>query len=338
MDLRVLVVNLAGETVFGPEMFQRPLFGFELRARVRVRIKKTFRLVHGENLLADGEPLQVGDDEGEVLLNIVFVSHTVVTWGDHGRGGDSSNAHEFLAEGVVSITGNLCAFAALKTTGQVVTWGRQHYGGDSEAVADRLTDGVVSISKSGGAFAALKEAGEVVAWGSWDDGGDDGGDDRLATGVVSISDNGREKRNSFAALKEAGEVVVWGFGVSPAIIFLDDVISITGDDYAFAALKSTGQVLTWGDDQAGGDSTAVADRLADGVVSISAAPGGAFAALKNTGQVVAWGDTEFGGDCSAVMDRLADGVVSISVNYVRVLMFAQCCPMLSMGMHVHMST
>ena len=40
------------------------------------------------------------------------------------------------------------------------------------------------------------------------------------------------------------------------------VASVTGNSYAFAALKEAGEVVTWGAPGSGGDSSAVAERLA----------------------------------------------------------------------------
>jgi hypothetical protein len=65
----------------------------------------------------------------------------------------------------------------------------------------------------------------------------------------------------------------------------------------------------------------VADRLADGVISITGNGGidmargmGAFAAVKESGEVATWGVADCGGDSSAVADHLAGGVVSITGN------------------------
>ena len=72
-------------------------------------------------------------------------------------------------------------------------------------------------------------------------------------------------------------------------------------------------VVTWGDVLSGGDSAAVADRLAAGVISI-VGNDLAFAALKEVGEVVTWGDADGGGDSSAVADLLTAGVNSIVGN------------------------
>ena len=177
-------------------MFPRPLLVSDVRARVRGVVAKPFKLVYGLEVLADGEPLRAGDDEVEALVSIVFVSFTVVTWGDGERGGDCSLVAERLSEGVISVTGNDRAFAALKISGEVVTWGEVLRGGDSSVVADRLAVGVISISGTDVAFAALKNTGGVVTWGDEGCGGDCRAvADRLTDGVVSIFGNyGRLRR------------------------------------------------------------------------------------------------------------------------------------------------
>lgn len=71
---------------------------------------------------------------------------------------------------------------------------------------------------------------------------------------------------------------------------------------AWAALKEDGSVVAWGDPASGGDLSAVADRLGEGVVQIYGS-GRAFAALTRTGAVVAWGDSGYGGQIPA---RLAE--------------------------------
>ena len=63
---------------------------------------------------------------------------SVVTWGDAVLGGDSSGVAAQLAGGVQSVTGNACAFAALKSDGSVVTWGDAESGGDSSGVATQI--------------------------------------------------------------------------------------------------------------------------------------------------------------------------------------------------------
>ena len=61
----------------------------------------------------------------------------MVTWGDPGRGGDSSGAQEQLRN-VQHIKGNRTAFAAVLGNGSVVTWGSPANGGDSREVQEQL--------------------------------------------------------------------------------------------------------------------------------------------------------------------------------------------------------
>jgi Ca2+-binding RTX toxin-like protein len=147
---------------------------------------------------------------------------SVVTWGNHDWGGDSSAVAGQLRSGVVQIFSTGFAFAALKANGSVVTWG-EGSGGDSSAVAGQLSSGVSQIFSSYyGAFAALKADGSVVTWGD----PNSGGDSSAVAGQLSS-------------------------GVS----------QIFSTDFAFAALKADGSVVTWGDSDWGGDSTGVAGRL-----------------------------------------------------------------------------
>ncbi len=79
---------------------------------------------------------------------------------------------------------------------------------------------------------------------------------------------------------------------------------------AFAALKDDGSVVTWGSSTNGGNSSAVADRLSEGVTQIFST-GFAFAALKDDGSVVTWGDNTNGGNSSSVSESLTEGVTQI---------------------------
>ncbi|CAE8658602.1 unnamed protein product [Polarella glacialis] len=68
---------------------------------------------------------------------------------------------------------------------------------------------------------------------------------------------------------------------------------------AFAAIKANGSVVTWGDSQRGGDSSAAAALLTEGVVQVGVAQVcgnvGAFVARLSSGSVVTWGDPYFRG-------------------------------------------
>lgn len=65
------------------------------------------------------------------------------------------------------------------------------------------------------------------------------------------------------------------------------VTKIFGNLWAYAALRSDGSVLTWGSENAGWNSSSVADKLTSWVVSISVNDY-AFAAIKDDGSVVSW--------------------------------------------------
>ncbi|CAE8735200.1 unnamed protein product [Polarella glacialis] len=97
---------------------------------------------------------------------------------------------------------------------------------------------------------------------------------------------------------------------------------------AFAAVKADGSVVIWGDAEYGGNFSAVAALLTEGVVQICGAFM-AFAAVKADGTVApfltegvvqvcgaakafAAGDARYGGNSSAVAPLLTEGVVHIS--------------------------
>ncbi|CAE8599390.1 unnamed protein product [Polarella glacialis] len=79
---------------------------------------------------------------------------------------------------------------------------------------------------------------------------------------------------------------------------------------AFAAIKANGSVVTWGSADHGGDSSAVAPLLAEGIVQVCGTIS-AFAAIKANGSVVTWGNAFSGGNSSAVAPLLAEGVVQV---------------------------
>ena len=178
---------------------------------------------------------------------------SVVTWGNRQAGGNSSavissfangnqtitesaSAASSLSSGVVSISSNEYAFAALKENGSVVTWGDVYSGGNAtvttstesgdsntynstiseiKSVSNSLSSNVTAIYSNGKAFAALKNDGSVVAWGAISSGGNltqynvnEGASvaNTLSSGVIAIYST----RDSFSALKEDGSIVYWG--------------------------------------------------------------------------------------------------------------------------------
>ncbi|CAE8685172.1 unnamed protein product [Polarella glacialis] len=64
---------------------------------------------------------------------------------------------------------------------------------------------------------------------------------------------------------------------------------------AFAAIKANGSVVTWGDAAQGGNSSAVAPLLTEGVVQVYGNQY-SFAAIKANGSVVTWGSAGHGGN------------------------------------------
>ncbi|CAE6924199.1 DUSP12, partial [Symbiodinium sp. CCMP2592] len=227
----------------------------------------------------------------------------VITWGDPGCGGDSSQVQDRLV-GVQSISAASRAFAALRSDGAVVTWGDPTYGGDSGPVQKQLRR-VKSIHAAAYAFAAVRMDGAAVAWGEHRYGGDCSAVQHRLSDVVDV----RNTAHAFAALLANGRVITWGAiasgGDSDAVqADLRNVIRIHATVFAFAALRRDGSVVTWGEPEYGGDSRTVQHLLTD--VSEIRATARAFAAVRKDGVVLAWGHNLYGGDYSAVAGHLQD--------------------------------
>ena len=233
---------------------------------------------------------------------------SVVTWGDAGMGGDSSQVSNNLSGGVTDIFSSLQAFAALKTNGSVVCWGGGG-GGDASALTNgELSSGVATISSTAGAFAALKKNRSVVTWGDAGMGGDSSQvSNNLTYGVIQVY----ATESAFAALTQGGSIVAWGdpngggdSSLAPFSV-AGGVTKVVPNGAAFAALLDDGSVVTWGDSTAGGNSAI------PGPATNVFATQKAFAAIGAGGSVTAWGDTNYGGDCSAVAPSLTGGVTKI---------------------------
>jgi|GEM_PF-6524554 len=262
---------------------------------------------------------------GEWANNSAFAATrsdgSVVTWGDHVFGGDSSSVAGKLNGDidVVQVFSNTGAFAALRSDGSVVTWGANAYGSDSSGVANKL-DGsidVVQIFSTADAFAALREDGSAVTWGSYTTGGNSSSVANRLDGTIDVAQIFSTRR-AFAALREDGSVVTWGdssYGGNSSSVAnkLDGsvgVVQVFSTEQAFAALREDGSVITWGSSY-GGNSSSVADKL-DGSVDVVQvfSTTWAFAALREDGSVVTWGDSSYGGNSSSVADKL-DGSVDV---------------------------
>ena len=240
---------------------------------------------------------------------------SVITWGDSGSGGDSSNVADELVN-VIQIYSTDDAFAALRTDGSVVTWGLATSGGDSTSVASALVD-VTQIYSTHDSFAALRSDGSVVTWGDSSSGGDITNVANALDGTVDVTQI-YSTRDAFAALRTDGSVVAWGTafngGDSAITSVLDgtvDVTQIYSTGVAFAALRADGSVVTWGGATSGGNSSSVASAL-DGTVDVTQiySTPSAFAALRTDGSVVTWG-SDSGGDSSSV-SSLLDGTVDVT--------------------------
>ncbi|CAE8637698.1 unnamed protein product, partial [Polarella glacialis] len=213
--------------------------------------------------------------------------------------------------GVVHISHTFGAFAAILVDGSVVTWGDSQSGADSSAVAALLTEGVVQVVATDGAFAAMKANGSVVTWGSGGRGGDSSAVAALLTeGVVQVCGN----CGTFVARLSNGSIVTWGDSwgrAVQAVPEVTDAIHICSTSiHAWCAFLLNGSVVTWGSSHFGGDSSAVAQHLTEGVVQVCGT-NTACAALMIDGSVVTWGDDAAGGDSSGVALLLRD-IISVT--------------------------
>jgi len=226
---------------------------------------------------------------------------SVVTWGDSYNGGKlgyrfnpisgaNSTVSSSLTSGVISISPNAYAFAALKVDGSVVTWGNTEYGGDSStynpsgriysSISSNLTSGVVAIYYNDNAFAALKSNGSVVTWGNIQSGGNSSIYNPINQSYSSVSSS-----------------------------LSSDIISIYSNNSAFFALKSNGSVVSWGNTQFGGDSsiflshisnnsyTSISSSITSGIIGIQCTDSGC-AALKTTSSTI-----DISGSIYTDMDR-----------------------------------
>eukprot|EP00435_Cladocopium_sp_Y103_P043871 s1863_g12.t1 len=228
----------------------------------------------------------------------------VVTWGDPGFGGDSSEVQGQLRN-VQHIQATHTAFAAILHNGSVVTWGTVDIvggGGDSSAVQDQLRS-VQQVQATGAAFAAILEDGSVVTWGRPACGGDSSAVQDQLRNVRHI----QATSHAFAAILDDGSVVTWGnprFGGDSFTVQdqLRNVQQVQATNTAFAAILEDGSVVTWGSPSYGGNSFTVQDQLRS--VQQIQATGVAFAAILEGGSVVTWGEPISGGNSFAVQHRL----------------------------------
>ena len=244
---------------------------------------------------------------------------SVVAWGEPYSGGSTEplliNSNMFppgstfggvtsqLWSGVVSIASTRGtssarggAFAALKDTGEVVTWGGRKFLGavwqdnGGQGTAEAPIARIVSACCS---FSALKPEGKVVVWGTLL--GSYTTYSRAVSGLPLTVKEMIASSGYFAYLMEDGSSYV--YHSSGLTVFAFNVVSIVPSEGAFAALSHNGQVITWGDSAYGGDASAVASELNEGVVSVYAT-NRAFAALKRDQHLVTWGHKSYGGNLS----------------------------------------
>ena len=220
---------------------------------------------------------------------------SVTAWGGAENGADTRAVQDQLngSVNVVDIVSGFRSFAALRRDGSVITWGDERTGGDSRSVKSQL-DGsikVINIVSNGVAFAALREDGSVVTWGRADSGGNSALVATELDGHIAVK-NIYFNANAFAALRKDGSVITWGIAseggdsneVKSKLDGKIDVVNISSVDSnildqrtflfgsAFSALREDGSVITWGSSTVGGDSSVVAEKINDNVLSFSNSP------------------------------------------------------------------
>ena len=116
------------------------------------------KLAATKEAFAFWSPRAIQDKLGPVRMGLgafaaILEDGSVVTWGDLGCGGVSSEVQDQLVN-VKQLQATGYAFAAILADGSVVTWGDRAWGGDSLQVQDRLRD-VRQIAATHLAFAAI---------------------------------------------------------------------------------------------------------------------------------------------------------------------------------------
>jgi alpha-tubulin suppressor-like RCC1 family protein len=246
---------------------------------------------------------------GSAFAALTTPAGSIVAWGNVSEGGDAPSG----LFGVLNVTPNAFAFAALINDGSVVTWGESGAGGGVQ-----IPGSFLQVFSTERAFAALGNNGSVVAWGDTNYGGDCSPvAPLLASGVTKIFST----QSAFAALKNDGTVVVWGHStfydinnpgsLAPTNLLtgVRTIVTTRGD---FAAIRANGSVVAWGASAAGlpWSQPGITNQLTSGVTNI-VATAAAFAALKTNGSLVVWGDTGYGGDASSVSNSIKSGVQQV---------------------------
>ena len=163
---------------------------------------KKAKVLHGDCLTLHINRVQLPASCGAFAA--ILGDGAIVTWGDAGKGGDSSAVQNQL-KNVQHIQASHHAFAGILGGGAVVTWGDAGNGGDSGAVQDQLKN-VQQIQACHFAFAVVLGDGSVVTWGNARDGGDSSALQDQLKNVQQI----QASFGAFAAIRGDGSVVTWG--------------------------------------------------------------------------------------------------------------------------------
>ena len=175
---------------------------------------------------------------------------------------------------IVKISSTTDAFAALSSNGELAFWGNAaHY--VTVRSVHRASGDIVDIYSNDSAFAAVTASGGVLTWGTPTAGGDSSTVQHLLHDVYQIFST----RTAFTAVRFDGTVVTWGTkcpaNANPECSYawvnehVNNVSRVFTSSWAFAALLKDGTVRTWGHTGAGGNCSAVRERLVD-VQSVSA--------------------------------------------------------------------
>ncbi|OLQ01847.1 Extracellular signal-regulated kinase 2 [Symbiodinium microadriaticum] len=304
MSITVDIALLSGKTVTVKTGLDDQVETLKLQAQTMLGVGRG-RLLNSSGVVLDAcskiedAGLQNGDSLTLHIKNVqvqttrsafaaILGDGCVKSWGDAGRGGDSSAVQDQLTN-VQQIQATDSAFAAILGDGSVVTWGDVASGGDSSDVQDQLKN-VQQIQANAHAFAAILADGSVVTWGHECSGGNSSDVQDQLKNVQQIQAAG----NAFAAILGDGSVVTWGYpgygGDSSAVRDqLKNVQQIQATLHSFAAILGDRSVVTWGDAGSGGDSSAVQAQLKNvKQVQVCGFAFGVFAAILGDGSVVTW--------------------------------------------------
>lgn len=262
---------------------------------------------------------------GSDAFAVLKLDGSVITWGNFG---DTDLPVAKLSSGIKEVFAAGSVFVAIKTDGSVVTWGyckcttttraRKHVSVSTTSSflsvcrwCSHRSELEEQISQCGGllilvaakrAYAALCNNGSVLTWG-----------DPKVGGICCACHNADEDLLHGEDAEHAGPRRASIHEVFDVSLDLStEVVQIVASDWAFAALRKGGDVVAWGDDQFGGSTAKVREKLRSKVKEV-VSTAFAFAALREDGSVVTWGSPLNGGSPEEdAAKRLTDNVLQLS--------------------------